>query len=99
MTGIPVPISSVEIDPPFVRRVSHVRYRVTLRCGCQWWEDHAVGDPAPIIGTIVRCFAAHSLPRVDLQNMMRRERSVAADAPARVTVRVRSPNQLARLRR
>jgi hypothetical protein len=58
--GTPVRIASVAIDPPFVRRPERVRYRVTLRCGCRWWEDRSQSAAPPFVGTIKYCYASHS---------------------------------------
>jgi hypothetical protein len=53
MAGRPVTVGAMRLDPAFTRIDHRVRYRITLTCGCTWWEDYAVdavpsrvGDPA-----------------------------------------------------
>jgi hypothetical protein len=59
MTESRVHISDVTIDPPATPTPARVRYRVTLRCGCTWWEDRdAVADP-PAVGDMRVCCATH----------------------------------------
>jgi hypothetical protein len=47
MTGTLV--ARVVIDPAFTKLPGSTRYRITLRCGCTWWEEHPAGAAAPDI--------------------------------------------------
>ena len=61
MDGIPTHVSAVTVDQPPCQKQDRTRYRITLACGCTWWEDHAPwASTLPLIGTTVQCFAAHS---------------------------------------
>jgi hypothetical protein len=59
MTGTPVSIRSVTLDPSFTKHATRERYRVTLECGCFWWEDHSAPEQVPKVGTTVNCYAKH----------------------------------------
>ena len=59
-TGRPVRIASVAVDPPSRLAPGRVRYRITLLCGCTWWEDHDEFAAPPNRTQIARCFAPHS---------------------------------------
>jgi hypothetical protein len=59
MTGAVVPIATVAVDPPYTKSPGRIRYRVTLACGCFWWEDHAEDAPAPVVGKTLSCFHPH----------------------------------------
>jgi hypothetical protein len=43
MTGARIAIESIEIDPAYTVSTK-VRYKVTLKCGCSWWEDRSPDD-------------------------------------------------------
>jgi hypothetical protein len=58
MTGTPVSVRSVTLDPSFTTHPARQRYRVTLECGCCWWEDHSP-EQVPKVGTRVNCYANH----------------------------------------
>ena len=62
MTPTEVAIRSVTLDPPFTKHPSRQRYRVTLECGCFWWEDHTDADELPRAGEVLNCYAPHSQP-------------------------------------
>jgi hypothetical protein len=61
MGGTAVRIADVAIEPSRVRHANHERYRITLECGCSWWQDSL---QPPTIGTIASCFAPHRGRRV-----------------------------------
>ena len=49
-----VRLLNVCLDPPHVAMPGRLRYRVTLACGCFWWEDRDA-DAAPPNPPICRC--------------------------------------------
>ena len=57
MTGELVRVASVSIDPPAAKQRGKTRYRVTLSCGCSWWEERDEGSPPPTTGTYLRVSA------------------------------------------
>jgi hypothetical protein len=59
MSGTPVRIAHVVADPALTAKPARMRYRVTLLCGCHWWEDHNPATP-PATTEIAWCFAPHS---------------------------------------
>ena len=52
-TATKVAIRSVTLDPPFTKHPTLQRYRVTLECGCLWWEDHTELEQLPRAGQFV----------------------------------------------
>ena len=59
MVATRVPIATVEVDPACVApHPGRVRYRVTLTCGCSWWEEHPADATPPQVGTLRNCYAA-----------------------------------------
>jgi hypothetical protein len=63
MSGVPVPIASVRVDPAYTSVAGRTRYRVTLACGCFWWEDRDSSAPLPAMNTRVLCYATHAQRR------------------------------------
>lgn len=55
MSDARVRIENVVVDPPYTVRPDRIRYRVTLTCGCSWWEDYALDARPPAAGDAVRC--------------------------------------------
>ena len=62
MVGVPVRLAEVSVDPPYTKCPRRVRYRVTLACGCFWWEDHPSDGTAPAVGRMLTCGHPHSQP-------------------------------------
>jgi hypothetical protein len=59
MTSTKVAIRSIRLDSPFTKHPARQRYRVTLECGCSWWEDHDGLEGFPRKGQKVNCYAGH----------------------------------------
>lgn len=59
MPATPVRVARVSIDPPAKKVEGRTRYRITLTCGCFWWEDRNATDPAPTTGASVKCYRSH----------------------------------------
>jgi hypothetical protein len=76
MSGVSVRVCSVTVDSPYTPTPGRTRYRVTLECGCYWWEERDSTSPLPAMNTVVRCHAAHSQKRIAISP---REFAVAAD--------------------
>jgi hypothetical protein len=55
--GRRVYVSTVRPDFTATGRVG---YKVTLSCGCRFWELRDQGAPAPDCDTPARCFADHT---------------------------------------
>jgi hypothetical protein len=45
----------VFVDPPHKSQPGRTRYRVTLACGCHWWEHRNATDPPPPSDTMHCC--------------------------------------------
>ena len=52
-------IATIQLAPPATRSAHRRRYRVTLSCGCSWWEDHDITDDLPAPGDKRICHATH----------------------------------------
>jgi hypothetical protein len=39
--------ATVSVDPAATKIEGRVRYRITLACGCSWWEDREATEPPP----------------------------------------------------
>ena len=44
----------------FTTVAGHVAYRVTLTCGCRFWELRDPRAPVPATDVAARCFAEHT---------------------------------------
>ena len=56
--GRPVYVATVYAE--FTTVTGHVAYRVTLTCGCFFWELRDPRAPVPDTDTAARCFADHT---------------------------------------
>jgi hypothetical protein len=62
MTNRTVVVANVAIDQhPFAEILGRTRYRITLSCGCFWWQEHHLGSDVPRIGMQARCYNAEHL--------------------------------------
>jgi hypothetical protein len=41
-----------------------IRYRLTLSCGCVFWELRPTTEKPPQLGEVVSCYASHSATRL-----------------------------------
>jgi hypothetical protein len=85
MAGLPVRIADVAVDPPYTNSAGRVRYRVTLACGCFWWEDHPSEAPPPVAGKMLSCWHRHSRSY--------EQRPAVAAAASTPNIRLVSPNE------
>jgi hypothetical protein len=77
MTGRPVAVSAMRLDPPYTKTPGRARYLITLQCGCSWWEDYPVEAVPPRVGDPASCYNPnHSDVRTRITP---REMAVAAD--------------------
>src|SRR5688500_6834604 len=53
----------VRIDPETVAG-GRTRYRLTLSCGCVFWELRLTTEKPPQFGEVVSCYATHSVRRL-----------------------------------
>ena len=56
--GRPVYVATVYAE--FTTVTGRVAYRVTLTCGCFFWELRDPSAPVPATDTAARCFAEHT---------------------------------------
>ena len=54
MSDTPAHLATVITDRPHTNAPSRTRYRITLPCGCSWWEEYP--DTAPPPTATRRCF-------------------------------------------
>ncbi len=66
MAGIPVPIAGVIAYPASTAQPGRTRHRVTLACGCHWWQDVSNREAPPQVGAERLCFGTHAPGRAGL---------------------------------
>jgi hypothetical protein len=54
----PAAVAAEERQLEYAKRVT---YKVTLTCGCKFWEHRHYAEPAPEMGRRAVCFAAHRM--------------------------------------
>lgn len=52
-------VASVIVQQPSKQRAGRTRYRITLECGCSWFEEYDTTAQVPSIGA--HCHAGHSI--------------------------------------
>ena len=72
-----VAVGSMRLDPPSTKTPGRARYRITLQCGCSWWEHSPVDAVPHRVGDAAYCFnPAHTHGQRIAASLA--ERSVAA---------------------
>lgn len=67
MTGKPVAVGAMRLDPPYTKSPGRARYLITLQCGCSWWEDYPVDAVPSRMGDPAVCYnPAHAEVRVEV---------------------------------
>jgi hypothetical protein len=56
MTGKPVAVGSMRLDPAVTSVPGRARYRITLQCGCSWWEEYPVANVPSRLGAPAHCY-------------------------------------------
>ena len=56
MTGNPVRVNAMRLDPAYTKTPGRARYRITLTCSCSWWEDYPVGAVPSRVGDLAVCY-------------------------------------------
>jgi len=62
MSAFPFASPAFPLIPPFAQTPGRTRYRITLECGCFWWEDRDASAPMPAMNMTARCYASHTQP-------------------------------------
>ena len=76
MTGRPVAVGAMRLDPPCTSTPGRARYLITLQCSCGWWEDYPVDDVPHRVGDPATCYnRAHAETRISVTPC---DRAVAA---------------------